>query len=686
MAANVGLKGAIKRALFTLPLAAILSVSTASVAYAAIPVPRIKPEPPAMSAFLTDADARYFRSGISAVHRGHWRDVERATERVTDQTAKDVLLWFRAARDPLPPMDVMKYVTHVLSDYPRMTGIRAKAEARLFEESLSPQKTVAWFQGLEPVSGEGRVALARAHYAMGNRQSGDLWLRSAWRDSRLTRSRQQEVFKQFKDKLSQDDHAARADHLIWLGGAHFSKAQALLPYMSRDDRALMNVRMKLARNASGIDAAIKALPTKYANDAGFLYERAKWRRKKIKKEYALPLYLEIKTPPESDKGKERIWREKKIMTYWAIEEGLYQDAYDLTRSHGMSRGVGFAEAEFLAGWLALQKLNRPKDAAEHFALLQSGVTTPVSLSRAAYWSGRAHEKLGSGQDRAHYAAAGQFTNTYYGQLAATRQSGRLSQMSLPLELISEDAKLRFKADRRVRAMHLLGEAGEERYFSQFAFHLDDVLDSQDELSLLAVLAKDYGYMRPSIRAAKQAGRFQTMLTDSGYPQIAAIDALPAKFNKPFVYAIARQESEFSTDVVSSAKAYGLMQMINATAKATARKHRIPYSKTRLNSDGDYAANLGAHHLHDLLDMWDGSYILAAVSYNAGPHRARQWIKTYGDPRTGEIDPVDWVEKIPFSETRNYVQRVMENMQVYRARLNGNQAPNQLEQDLRNGAF
>ena len=193
-------------------------------------------------------------------------------------------------------------------------------------------------------------------------------------------------------------------------------------------------------------------------------------------------------------------------------------------------------------------------------------------------------------------------------------------------------------------------------------------------------------MRPSLRAAKQAGRFQAMLTDSGYPTVAAIDALPNNFNIPFVYAIARQESEFEPNVTSHANAHGMMQMINSTAKATARKHRIPYSKSRLNADADYSAKLGAHHLHDLLEMWDGSYILAAVSYNAGPHRAKSWIKTYGDPRSGEIDPIDWVEKIPFSETRNYVQRVMENLQVYRARLNNNQAPNQLEQDLRFGAY
>ena len=342
------------------------------------------------------------------------------------------------------------------------------------------------------------------------------------------------------------------------------------------------------------------------------------------------------------------------------------------------------EAEFLAGWVSLTQLGRPKVAIDHFTRLRDGVSRPVSLARAHYWLGRAHDALGDGQGFVHYTAAASYPNTYYGQLAAIKQDGSSAQIILPPEFVSDQSKALFESDRRVRALHILGEAGESRYFSQFAFHMDDVLTDEYGLSQLSQLSKDYGFMRPSVRAAKQAGRFQTMLTESGYPTIAAIDALPAKFDLPFVYAIARQESEFETNVVSSAKAYGLMQMINGTAKATARKHRIPYSRERLGSDGDYAANLGALHLNDLLDRFDGSYILAAVGYNAGPHRASAWIKKHGDPRKPEIDAVDWVEKIPFSETRNYVQRVMENMQVYRARLNNDTGPNRLESDLENG--
>ena len=673
-----------KQKLVTALLAAVLSAGSVAPVLAAVPVPRIKPAPPALSNYLSEADAKTFRKGLRNAKRSGWQSLERDIRNLNDPTAKDVLRWLRTARDGNAPMKDLNYVVTNLSDWPRMTAIQSKAEKRMFDKPLSANDTLSFFAGRDPVTGEGRAALARAHYSLGNKQSGYQWLRLAWRESKLTRDRQKELFGKYRKQLTKDDHAARADHLIWQGRRHFAKANALLPHMEADQRKLLTARLKLAQNGSGMDAALKAVPSHLRNDAGLLYERGKWRRKKRTKEYALPTYLDITTPPVTDDGKEKLWREKKIMAYWAIEKKDYPSLYSLATNHGLTRGASFAEAEFLAGWVSLTQLGRPKIAIDHFTRLRDGVSRPVSLARAHYWLGRAHDALGDGQGFVHYTAAASYPNTYYGQLAAIKQDGSSAQIILPPEFVSDQSKALFESDRRVRALHILGEAGESRYFSQFAFHMDDVLTDEYGLSQLSQLSKDYGFMRPSVRAAKQAGRFQTMLTESGYPTIAAIDALPAKFDLPFVYAIARQESEFETNVVSSAKAYGLMQMINGTAKATARKHRIPYSRERLGSDGDYAANLGALHLNDLLDRFDGSYILAAVGYNAGPHRATAWVKKYGDPRTSQIDAVDWVEKIPFSETRNYVQRVMENMQVYRARLNNDTGPNRLESDLENG--
>ncbi len=673
------------KAVFVAVLALALLILTTA-ANAAIPTPRVKPAAPNASQYLSGADSQRFRKGLRAAKKGHWSDLDQQIKKLDDPTAKDVLRWVRAARNPHVSFKDISYVVQELSTWPRMTSIQAKAEGIMFDDPISARKTAQWFEGKEPVSGEGRAALARAHYRLGNKESGDLWLKSAWRESKLTRSRQQELFQQYRGKLTKEDHAVRADHLIWQGRRHHAKAEALLPHMGKKQRELMNARIRTASNRSGMDAAIKSVPQEYRNEAGLLYERAKWRRRKKTKEYALPVYLQITNPPINANGKEVLWKEKRIMLRWAIENKKYSEAYQLATNHGMTRGAGFAEAEFTAGWLALTKLGQPGKAAQHFETLKSGVSLSVSLSRAAYWQARAAEALGDGNASAYYAEASAYTNTYYGQLAADKIGGRLAQVTLPIEADTSSLKAGFEADPRVRAMHLLGEAGEERFFSNFAFHLDDVFDDQRELTLLSQLSKDYGYMRPSLRAAKQASRFQSMLTDSGYPLVEEIEALPGRFDIPFVYAVARQESEFEFNVVSSAKAYGMMQMIDSTAKYTARKHRIPYSRAKLTADRDYSAKLGAHHLHDLLEMFDGSYILSAAAYNAGPHRSKTWIKKYGDPRTGEIDPIDWVESIPFSETRNYVQRVMENMQVYRARRNGNQSDNQIYQDLTQGAF
>jgi soluble lytic murein transglycosylase len=274
-----------------------------------------------------------------------------------------------------------------------------------------------------------------------------------------------------------------------------------------------------------------------------------------------------------------------------------------------------------------------------------------------------------------------FTNTFYGQLSLSKINKAGVKLILPPEKDTKDLEKSFSEDSRIKAMNLLGELGEEEFYTSFSFHMDDQYNDERLLSLLSQLSVKYDYMRPSIRAAKQASRFKKMLTVSGYPLINEIEMLPKKFDIPFVYAIARQESEFEYNVVSTAKAYGMMQMIDSTARETAKKHNINYSKSKLIADRDYSAKLGALHLNDLLERFDGSYILAASAYNAGAHRASQWIQKYGDPRLNEVDTIDWIESIPFSETRNYVQRVMENLQIYRARRNNNQFINEIKKDI-----
>lgn len=661
-------------------------ISLAIPANAALPTPRVKPEPPNTSRMLSKHDASNFRQGMRAADNRKWQSVERYVKRINDPTAKRILKWRMAADDPAASFKTLTEVAHSQSDWPRMTRIRSKSEKHLFDRPLPPNDAISWFLGKEPVSGEGRAAMAHAYYKTGRAEIGDQWLRSAWRDSRLTRSRQKKIYSRYKHRLTPNDHAARADHLIWLGKRHYNNVGGLLSLMPPVDRALMDARMRVGANRSGMDSAIKRIPTSRQTDTGLLFERARWRRTRKSEAYALPVYLQIATPPSTATGQKRLWREKKLMTFWALKEKRYSDAYLLTLHHGMTSGEGFADAEFLAGWIALTKLNQPGVAFKHFSTLKNGVKLPVSAGRASYWQGRAAEALGDPTATSYYATAAQFPNVYYSQLAAERLGQGLAFTNLPAEDSGWSVGPQFEARELIRALRMIGEVQSERTFNQFSFHLDDILEDPRELSQLATLAKEFGYMKPSVRAAKQAGRLQTMLTDSGYPTPGIITNLSSKYDIPFVLAIARQESEFNTKASSHANAYGMMQMINSTARTTARRAKIPYQKSWLTGNPEYAAKLGSQHIHDLLREFDGSYIMVAAAYNAGGHRVRRWNKTYGDPRLGQIDPIDWVESLPFAETRNYIQRVMENLEVYRARLNNNQAELQLVHDLNNGAF
>ena len=671
---------------FGLIIAAIAMMASApSTAQTQIPYPRLKPAAPNISYLLSEADAKNFKAAMASVDRRYWRDVVKSREKISNPIATDTLRWLQSWRDTRVTLNDLTYVVHNLSDWPKMVTIKAKAERQLWDKEPSAQDTISWFRGTDPVSGEGRVALARAYFKLGRIEEGKQWLKLGWREARLTRDLQRSIYKSYKKHFTPQDHAARADYLIWLGRSHFNKVEGLLSLMPKGERALAVARMRVARNASGMDAAIRAVPTSLKTHPGLLYERAKWRRRKKTKEYALPVYLQSLDAPATIEGKKNFWIERKIMAYWAIKEGRFSDAYKLTLNHGLTSGSGFADAEFLAGWLALVKLNQPAKAIQHFEALRVGVSYPVSKSRASYWLARAHKAASLPDYLIHFAQAAEHVHTFYGQLAAS-ELGQDPYIFLPPETNGFTYQAEFEQDRRVQALRLFGETRREYYFNQMAYHLDDEVDNVSKLTLLSQLSREYGYMKPSVRAAKQASRFGTFLTNSGYPKPEIFTALPSKFNKAFSMALSRQESEFNPEAVSPAKAYGLMQMINGTAKATARKHRLPYSKSRLTADPEYSAKLGSLHVNDLLERFDGSYIMTAAAYNAGPHRVTQWVRDYGDPRTGEVDPIDWIESIPFSETRNYIQRVLENLNVYRARLNDNQARNLLLQDITVGAL
>ena len=646
----------------------LLMVATAAPALA-VPVPKLKPDNPAVaSRLLQGQDFVRFKDALAEGRDRDWNAHGRLQNAISDPLAKNILTWQRALYDPNAPFDQVTHVVQNLGDWPRMTSIAAKGERAVLDSVMSPQQVISWFGGREPVSGEGRIALAKAHFALGNNTDGLRYLRLGWRESKLSRSVQQDVFQQFGSRLTADDHAARVDHLVWLGRSHLSNAKALLPHVPSGERALLAARIALRGRERGVNGKIEAVPAPLRNRPELQFERSYWRRSKIKdRDQALEPLLAMTAPVASERGREQVWREKKIHAYRLIGEGRHREAYPLTQNLGLTDGLGFQESEFLAGWLALRYMNDAPRAERHFRRLRAGVSRPISMARGSYWAGRALEAQGKGdQARVFFEDAARHPNTFYGQMAMER----LGRTELALAAQPAPTPL---DDYRTRAMRMLGEAGATRLLDTFSFHMDDEADSLEELVAVGDTSLELGSLKASVRAGKQAGRFGTFLRDLGYPMPVAIASLGNGYDVPFTYAIARQESEFDPGAVSSAKAYGMMQMIDGTARLTARKHGLRYSRDRMLSDEFYAARMGSLHLNDLLERYDGSYIMAAAAYNAGPSRVTRWVSENGDPRRPDVDAIDWVESIPFSETRNYVQRVMENMQVYRARTNGNRA-------------
>lgn len=665
-----------RAALFLLALSLPLSTATAQT-----PEPRLKPPVPNHSVLLSDADFTAFRHGMRAADDDDWDDVRAAMITLDNPVADHVLLWRIAVSDARAPFSDLDRAIDELDGWPRQDSIRREAEWKIEDSGLSPALIVAWFEDREPVTGEGRIALGESLIALGREDEGAEQIRTAWRTQSLRLSNQSAVLREHDDLLTNDDHAARVDFLLWTGQR--TAASRLLPELSAGERRVAEARIRLASRSSGVDGAVSAVPDSLSDSPGLVYERARWRRRRGL-DTSLELLLELPDSYDNDAALESMWTERKLMILDLIRDRDFDTAYQLASSNGMERGVEFADAEFLAGWLALTKLDQPGVAFAHFERLEDGVTTPVSTSRALYWQGRAAEASGElelASDR--FTAAAGYPTAYYGQLALLALGPEAATLDLPPDPDpSEEARAAFNARPEIQALRLLAEVNADYLFRVFIYHFDDEMQTPEEQAMITDIALEYFQIRQAVRAAK-AGRLQGMiLAERAYPMIDLPDAAPMAPEAALTYSVIRQETEFDPQAVSGAGARGLMQMMPATARQTARQLDMPYNFQWLTDDPGYNLTLGMAHLQEVVTDYEGSLVMALAAYNAGGHRVRRWVDNYGDPRTNDIDPIDWVESIPFSETRNYVQRIIENLQVYRARLNnGESTPLNITQDL-----
>ena len=619
--------------------------------------------PFAASAAMADAAVR---ATLDALRQQDWAAAESAAARAGDPLPVAVDWWRLLFAEPAPPFEELAAFRAERPDWPRAARLDTRIErAALDGEAAAVSRHFARFA---PRTAYGRWAAARALAQLGDAATAAAFARAAWRDSSAFTAVDDAAFlAEFADALTAADHRARLDDLAWRGLE--TEARRTLPFVDDADyRRLIDARLWLRSGRYGVDAKLAAVPPALAGDAGLRFERVRYRRLRDDDAGAREILLD---PPREPGYAERWARERRIAYRGALAEDDYRLAYRLAAGHRQAAGTGFSDAEWHAGWIALRWLDRPDDALTHFERMWERVDTPISLARAAYWAGRAAAELGLEREAQRwYERAAAYGISFYGQEAA-------------LEL----GRDRLAFTRTLPARDPQGLAGSE--LGRLALRLaavDDTLILPHVANQLIRNAASPGEIGDAIALAQRTGRWDAAirgyipLARAGEVNAAASHPVPGAYqglmrpaagvSPALALAVARQESRFLTYVVSPAGARGLMQLLPTTAVAVARDAGLPADVARLTRDPDYNAALGTRYLGGLLARFDDT-ALAAAGYNAGPGRPVAWSAEHGDPRAmSPDDRLDWLERIPFAETRNYVQRILEGERVYAELLAG----------------
>lgn len=631
--------------------------------------------PPATAAnLLSKKDVVIYRKAFDNARRGRWAWVQRLAGRATERLPAKVLTWLNMKQPGnAASFETIRRFIRDNPDWPDLDQIRRRAEEAINAKQPAAE-VLAWFRTQPPVTTDGMVAMTAALMAKGDVEKARAMVRRTWIEGNFSRRQEYRFVRRYRKILTRDDHMARLDRLLWDG--RYRRAQRMMRRVNKAYHPVVIARIRLRRYRGGVDWAIRRVPENLRNDPGFLYERLRWRRRKGRDADALEI---LNNAPDDMVRADRWWRERSAVARRLVVKGQIRDAYRVVREHGLEKGRNFAEAESLAGWIALRFLHDAKAALAHFERLYKAVKYPISRARAAYWAGRAADAMQrKAAARRWFRTAARFDTTYYGQLAALRQNPKAAP-HLPPEPRPDGAEIAaFNRLELVRVTLMLDALGQDDLLSPFLRRLAKNSDDGTHKVLAGRLAVALGRPDLGVRIAREAYRAGTKLVDLAYPIIDMPDGKP---ERALLLSIARQESNFEPNARSSAGARGLMQLMPATARAVSRAIKTRFSRTRLTTDPAYNIRLGRAYLGALIEQYGGSYVLAIASYNAGPGNVNRWMRTLGDPRLDDIDVIDWIELIPYSETRNYVQRVLENLQVYRRRLDSERMAFSLEHDL-----
>jgi soluble lytic murein transglycosylase len=613
------------------------------------------------------------RTALAAAGAEDWAAATAAAE---GQVSDDIVEWLRL-RSGEGQLGEYEAFLQRRPDWPGLGLLREKGEAAV-ARSTSAERVLAWFNGGQPETVDGSFALIRAYTALGQTDAARTEAVRAWLALSFTAEQEAALLEAYPKALAQVNET-RLDRLLWDGEA--TEAARMLPRVGADWRKLAEARIALREESPGVDAKLKAVPAALSNNPGLAYERFIWRMRKDRYEEAATLIVDSSSSAET-LGRPEDWAERRaLLARRLLRDGDPRMAYRAAASHHLAGGSDYADLEFIAGFVALRHLGDAQAGLDHFRRLTAAVSTPISLARGAYWEGRALDKLGqTDAARAAFARAAQNHTAYYGLLAAERQGMPLDPEILGRQQYPDWQTASFADSSVLQAAILLQQAGDRALAKRFLLHLAEGLNAQ-ELGQLGDMALSLDEPHFAVLIGKQAAERGIILPRVYYP---VTDLVPdgLAVSRALALSIARRESEFDPGVVSPAGARGLMQVMPETARMMATKLGKGFDRARLTSDPAYNAALGSEYLKQLLEEFGPSIALIASGYNAGPGRPRAWVEQFGDPRRDDVDVVDWVEMIPFSETRTYVMRVAESVVIYRAKLKGEAGPIDLTGELK----
>ncbi|WP_137113469.1 lytic transglycosylase domain-containing protein [Mesorhizobium sp. GR13] len=552
-----------------------------------------------------------------------------------------------------------------LADWPAADDLRANFERSLLAENPEPESAFKAFASRPPLSVDGAIVLARAQLARGDREAARRALSPFWRSGKMDARDELIVVREFSDILTVEDHRIRMERLLYEGDATAAARVAPLAHAE----ALNKAWSAVLSGSSNAQKLLDAVPGDQRSP-GYSFAKIKLLRKANKLSAAADLMQKAPDDANALIDPSAWWTERRLLARNLYDAGKIKLAYTLVAEHAAQTPQDMADAEFAAGWYALRGLDDPKTAKAHFGRIAALAEGPITRARAYYWLGRATEAASDPDAKRHFEAAARYGTTFYGQLAAAQIGSPALNLSAPTP--SEADRARFDKMEAVRAIDRLEAAGQKKYAYRLYLDLAKQLATPGEIALLCARAEQSGNHFVALKVAKAATQRGIEIGALSHPMgVIPDDTDIAGAGMALAYAVARQESEFNTGAVSGAGALGLLQLMPDTAQEMAKKTGLAYSQQRLTVDPAYNATLGAAMLNQQLQRFNGSYILTFAAYNAGPRRVSQWISRYGDPRGKPLDEVvDWIEKIPFSETRAYVQRVLENYEVYKMRLTG----------------